>query len=410
MANVTVLSSTGPTIAGIVYSELPASINSVLQSILTSSASATVISVSGADTIPPTSAPIVVNAPGSSTIVGTSDPTVLLGSTSDVLYSVSGGAGSIYAAGGSDSIIVGTPLVPTAFDIVGTGADTVNYLAGSDTLDAQALSNDLAFIHDAEVTIEAIANSTVAAVFAPNSGGTLDFINNSNQAQTVYSGAYTTAGGQNIAAVNAVTAFGGAGGGFYVGGLAGNNSLIGGSGVVTLVGGGNNDFLEASSNVSTNIMFGGPGSETLLGSSISGANNFNLGLSYVGLGTISGNDLVSTAGTGLQSYNIGAGSFTITGSDAVSASGFANIYDVVRDASVAGANITITDFSSRDIILLTDQTEAAGNSMIHSIVSDTFGGTAITLADHTVINLIGINPAGVSTIAGAHGIIGIVDK
>ena len=102
--------------------------------------------------------------------------------------------------------------------------------------------------------------------------------------------------------------------------------------------------------------------------------------------------------------------FTITGSDAVSATGFANIYDVVRDASVASANITITDFTSRDIILLTNQTETAGSSAIHSIGSDSFGGTSIILADHTVIDLVGLNPGSVSTLAGANGIIGVLAK
>jgi len=86
---------------------------------------------------------------------------------------------------------------------------------------------------------------------------------------------------------------------------------------------------------------------------------------------------------------------------------FANVYDAIRDASVGGLALTITNFSARDVILLTDSTEAAGGSKFNSLGTDQFGGTLITLADRTTIDLIGINPNTVHTVAGLHGVLGI---
>jgi len=316
---------------------------------------------------------------------------------------------------GSKFVIAGTGDntfgIAGSVDVIDPGNNALTFTSGAPTLIAATGSNDQIFVGDANLAMTAQGAATVGVQFQQNSGGTLNFVNNSNDAATVYTGAYTAAGGGNIYADNAVTAFGGAGGGFYVGGLAGNNSLVGGTGVVTLVGGGNNDFLEAGSSVGTNVLFGGPGTETLIGASTSGANDFNLGLNYVGIGSIAGTDVVSTSGTGTQDFAIGAGSFTITGSDAVSSvNAFANVYDVIRDASLSGAALTITNFAAKDIILLTDNTETAGSSVFNSISTDHFGGTQITLSDHTTIDLVGIAATSLTTVAGAHGIIGVVLK
>src|SRR5208337_3152655 len=96
---------------------------------------------------------------------------------------------------------------------------------------------------------------------------TLDFINNSTQAQTVFSAAY---------GVNSVTVNAGAGGGLYVGGRAGNNSLVGGTGAVTQQGGGTGDILIGKG--ASSHLIGGTGIETMIGANGSGNNVFQIGL------------------------------------------------------------------------------------------------------------------------------------
>jgi len=303
-----------------------------------------------------------------------------------------GSAGTIFLTGtGSDTL-----NDTGSYTVDDPGKNYINFHAGSPLLNATGATFDHVTIGDATATIDASGAATVSVHFAPNSGGSLDFINNSDQSASVYAGAD-----------NAVTAFGGAGGGFYAGGLAGNNSLVGGIGTVTLVGGGNNDFLEANASVGTNVLVGGAGVETLIGSSTSGANDFYLGLK----GSIAGYDVVSTSGTGAQDFKLGTGAFTITGSDAVSTSSqFANVYDVVRDASVGGLNLTITNFTTRDVVLFTNATETAGSATFNSVSTDNFGGTQITLSDRTTIDLVGVDPNKINLVAGLHGIVGFTEK
>ena len=198
MANVTVLSGIGATVPGSVYSELPATLNSVLQSLIFAASAVDVLSVAGAVTATAVPA-LVVNAPGASTIIGSPNETlVLLGSSSALTFSVAGGIGSIFASGGADSIVVGALLSSSSYNITGIGSVTTNFLSGNDTLTALSGSNDLVYVNNALATVIAAGNATVAVTFAENSGGTLDFINNSSQEATVFTGAFTTAGGQNI--------------------------------------------------------------------------------------------------------------------------------------------------------------------------------------------------------------------
>jgi hypothetical protein len=226
----------------------------------------------------------------------------------------------------------------------------------------------------------------------------------------VYSGSYTTSGGGSVFAPNSVTVNAGAGGGFYVGGRAGNNSLIGGSGAVTLQGGGSGDTLVG--NGASNDLYGGTGLETLIGSSTSGDNIFQIGLNYVGIGQVTASGVVSTSGSGLQSFIIGnTNGETITGS---TATGSYNLYDIVGSDSgsltTGGSTLTITNFGSNSVIFLTDAT--LGNTSDTSIytIASAIGpkaGTDIVLNDGTTILLKGVSASDVysTTLQGSGGVI-----
>jgi hypothetical protein len=245
----------------------------------------------------------------------------------------------------------------------------------------------------------------VAVQFGAKAGGTLDFINNSSNAATIFSANY---GGSN-GAPNSVTAYGGAGGGYYVGGLAGNNSLVGGSGAVTLQGAGAGDTLVGNSSVG-NLLFSGTGPETLLASATSANNTFQLGLSYTGTtGAIISNDVVSSSGSGQQSFIMGSSSSsTLTGS---SATGANNLYVFVSNAATA-ANPTstylITDFSSvNSAIYLNDtlfgSTNTLGIFSEANVTAPGFSGAVITLSDGSTIKLAGVSASSLTSTAGSSG-------
>jgi hypothetical protein len=355
--------------------------------------------VSGSAIVDPAATDVVVSAPGDVTLTGNGQTSVaVFGAGSNVAYSdVNGGsagaADSIYAGGGNDSIaLYSTTNANSAYQVVSAGNDTVNLQnQGTDSVSATGSANITVYISQADATVTAADSSNVSVQFSRGAGGNLDFINNSTNAATIYSGNYV--GG---AAPNSVTAFGGAGGGYFVGGTAGNNSLVGGTGAVTLQGAGNNDYLEANSSIGTNILFAGSGTETLIASSTTGANTFQLGLQYTGdNGAIVANAMVSTDGSGLQAFILGSSSSsTLTGSNAAGAT---NLYDFIRDSATesnGGANYTITDFNAANsTIFITDSTQAAGSVSVSAIGTPLGGGGAeILLSDGSTITLKGVDP------------------
>jgi hypothetical protein len=341
---------------------------------------------------------LVVQAPGDFSITGNGTTSVaLFGANSNVNYSVLTGAGSIFAAGGADSISIGAAGDTPAYAIYASGNDTINLVSGLETVDATGSSSTTLFLGAAEATVTANDSSTVSVVFQPLTAGSLDFINNSSGAATIYTGAYTLPGGGHNYATNAVTAYGGAGGGFYVGGYAGNNSLVGGAGTVTLQGANAGDVLSVTGG-DRNILFSGQGAETLGASSASGSNTFQLNLKYVGVGTITGSDFVSTQGSGVQAYLLGAGDSTITGSTATGAS---NIFDLIRDASVGSASYTLTNFASMSsaVLFVTNGSGQGGDASVAGITTGNFGGTevtTVTLSDQTTIKFDGLASSNLS--------------
>jgi len=232
--------------------------------------------------------------------------------------------------------------------------------------------------------VSATGSSQVNVQFNVNAGGNVDFINNSSNAASIFTGSY----GPGLFAPNSITVFGGAGGGIYVGGRAGNNSLIGGSGLTTLIGGGSNDVISvtASVNGGTNEMYTGQGIESLFGGTGSGQNAFNIGLFDFGVGNVTAAGIASSDGSGNQSFDIGnTNGETITGS---SAAGATNFFDIVGDSTTGGGNLTINDFNSANsaIYLVDATTQAPGDASITGIGTQ-FGSTDILLSDGTQITL-----------------------
>jgi hypothetical protein len=208
----------------------------------TGSASSSV--VSGSYTVASGVTDLEVQAPGDETLVGTGSTTMaMFGASSNVNYTVTNPtAGYIYAGGGADSItLYSSGTTQNAESIYSAGTDTINLFGyGNDYVTVGPSANDVIQLEGANANITATGAATVALYWDNvNAGGTLNFVNNSSTAATIYTSVF--ANGKT--APTHVTAYGGAGGGFFVGGQAGYNSLVGGSGVVTLMGGGSGDYL-----------------------------------------------------------------------------------------------------------------------------------------------------------------------
>jgi len=375
-------------------------------------------SVNGAYTVSSGVTDVVVQAPGNVTLAGNDSTNfALFGASSNVNYTQSiGGSASIVAAGGNNAINITATNVNDTVHSSGNDTVTFNGTGGQNMVNAEGNATTAVFVGGSDAATVTASDSAAASVtFIPGSGGSLEFINNSTQAQTVYSGTYATESGGTVYAPNSITVNAGAGGGIYVGGRAGNNSLIGGSGAVTMVGGGTSDVLVG--NGSSSALFGGTGLETLIGATGSGNNLFAIGLNYPGIGQLTASGIVSTNGSGVQNFVIGnTNGETITGSNA---SGSTNLYDIIGSNSggetTGGSTLTITNFGSNanNYIALVDGTLAGqSDTSIYSIegAGGPGGGTDVYLNDGTTILLKGINAANVGTIAGGNGVVFITHQ
>jgi hypothetical protein len=368
-------------------------------------------SISGSYTVASGVTDVAVEAPGSETITGVGTTSVaLFGASSNVTYTVTDPtAGSIYAAGGADSITLYSTSTSNAETIYSAGHDTINLVGGgTDHVSIQGNANDVIQIEAANAFVTATGAATVGLHWDNgNAGGTLNFVNSSSQAATIYTAVFINGSSTTTAATH-VTASGGAGGGFYVGGQAGNNSLVGGTGAVTLVGGGNGDYLSASSS-STNYLFAGSGSETLVAGSTTGANLFQIGLNYPGVGQPAGNGVVSTSGSGLQTFFLGnSDGETIYGSQNASF----NLFNVVSNATAGGGIFNIYNFHNGFINLIDAADTGPGSATISAIAADPVSSstTDIYLSDGTTIKLHGVSASSLATVTGASGITSIYEK
>jgi len=386
----------------------------------------------GSYTVNPNATYVAVQAPGTFSLAGSAGTTfALLGQNSNVTYTVDNASvgSSIFAAGGTDSVTLlddGTAGHLLDDTVVATGNDTLNFYGkGSVNSTVEAGSSAFVQIDDTNATVDALGSTTVGWV-DQNSGGTLYFINGSADTAFIQAGVF--AGGQTDK--TQVTAFGGVGGGFFIGGQGGGtlpNLLVGGApgsvtvsssgvitqnsadstaGIVTLVGAVNGDILEAQgySTTSPNAFFAGSGSETLIAASSTGSNLFQLGLNYPGIGEPQSNGVVSTQGSGTQTFFLGnsAGAKLY----ASTATGANNYFYVVSDATAGGGTFGIYNFvPGQDYVFLTNATEnGAGDASVSAIYQDpsttvtssSLYATDISLTDGTTIKLYGITASNIA--------------
>jgi len=351
---------------------------------------------------------LYVQAPDNMTVTANSvTSTAIFGENSNVDYIDSTASpASIYAAGGNDTISLLLGSRQSDDTIVAAGSSLVNlFNTGSDAV--TLTGNDTAYIQEADATITATGNASVGLWwYSQNSGGTLDFINRSNNAATVFSSVFN-----GVQAATHVTVDGGAGGGYYNAGTGGNSSLFGGTGIVTLVGAANGDTLTATgyttSNLTGNALFAGSGTELLTATSTTGNNLFEVGLNYPGLSTPpDGNGTISSSGSGAQNYFVGnSEGETIIGSTAATS----NTYHIISDPSVGatgGSTFVIENFSANSYLLFQNAEETGlGDASVTSIMDDpAYSNSAlVVLSDHTEIHLIGVSASSLSTHTEANG-------
>lgn len=303
-------------------------------------------------TVPSGYQTVIVQALGNVTLTGNGalGESYLFGASSNVDLNTQGGTGSIVAGGGADTLNLSGNYAVT----LAGGSDAITVTGGSDT-------------------IRAFGTKTA-----------LQFVNQSTERTTVFAGA------------GSATIFGGAGGGSFHAGAAGANSLIGGAGAVSLFGRASGDILEAGESTGgatvggINNLQAGAGNETLLASSLTGANKLVAG---------SGSDSISSDGAGLQTFYGGRGSATITGS---TMAGSTNIY-LFGAASAPGGVDLISNFKpGKDVF------EGLNGATISTITASSFGGQAgalVTLSDGTHVQLAGVSAASISSSIGKSGFV-----
>lgn len=303
-------------------------------------------------TVPSGYQTVIVQAPGNITLTGNGalGESYLFGASSNVDLNTHGGTGSIVAGGGANTLNLSGNYAVT----LAGGSDAVTVTGGSDT-------------------IRAFGTKTA-----------LQFVNQSTERTTVFAGA------------GSATIFGGAGGGSFHAGAVGVNSLIGGAGAVSLFGRASGDILEAGESTDgatvggINNLQAGAGNETLLASSLTGANKLVAG---------SGSDSISSDGSGLQTFYGGRGSATITSS---TMAGSTNIY-LFGAASAPGGADLISNFK-----LGKDVFEGLNGATISTITASSFGGQAgalVTLSDGTHVQLAGVSAASISSSIGKSGFV-----
>jgi serralysin len=186
--------------------------------------------------------------------------------------------------------------------------------------------------------------------------------------------AVTTSGGSFVQGGTGQLNFvGGTGPSTIVGG-SGDSSVFGGTGMTSLVGG-NGGAVTYVNTTSGGLFYAGRlGNETIDASLSKGVNTI------YGSGDPSGHNLL-VGGVGTDYINAGAGSDTMVGN------GGANTFFFFKTVVGPSANDFISDFSSRDNVLLVGYGPGF-------TTSTTGGSTTITLSDNTKITFSGVTDPG----------------
>jgi len=299
-----------------------------------------------------------INTDSASTYVTLSGAGNAVGSYSQVL--------NVLAGGSNDFIQTGTQNTPSSDVVSVTGFADIRNLGAADTVYATG------------------AGSFIGSFGAQ--GGSIYFINEGTAASSIIGGINLSTG--LLTSPGSVTVQAGAGGGVYDGGTNGNNSLIGGSGLVTLFSAGTDNYLYAngsSSGAGYNLLNAASGSNDTLVAGTGSTNN----IFFAGTGTES----ISSFGKGVQTYFVGTlGSETISGS---SVSGATNDFVFNQAASAGGGTDLIKNWGASgtaDYAVINNGDNITGVT-IQDIVSlsGANSGTQIDLTDGTTIKIIGVN-------------------
>jgi hypothetical protein len=319
---------------------------------------------------------------GSGSILASGDDTIIAaGSSYNIEGASSGGdnivnfssVGGVTTEGGSNNVFVSgnsdTIVSNGSNDLIVSGANSAT-ISVSGFADFIGLSGD--------ETVSTIGTGSIVGLIGWGYAGKMCFINDSSSASTI-----TGMGGQ-------LTVFGGAGGGHYQGGALGSNLLEGGSGLVTLVGStAGNDTLIAAGSSTTGInviqassMINSGGNQTLVSESTAGTTLFVLN---------AGLDNVSAAGSGTQYFILSnQGEATVAGTTDSNGN---NQFFLTQTSAQGGNSDLIINFSiQKDNFSIVNST---GVSIAGAVDEQNLGGGAtgclVSLSNGTTIKLEGVN-------------------
>jgi subtilisin-like proprotein convertase family protein len=257
----------------------------------------------------------------------------------------------------------------------GSGSDTINAGLGTTTIKTGAGGST--------VTLSSLASSTVTV----SSGGgdtiyaglaTATITDTGSKGDTIYdqSARLSFINGSGASVLDegsgTVTVQAGSGGGVYYAGSGGNSQLLAGTGSVTFYGEANGDVLTAAGSAADQLI-AGAGTETLSGGASSGSITLQAG---------SGADTL-IAGVGKTTFIVG------TGNDNIITGGSGDLIDIQNGK--AGGLDTITGFRlGRDDLDLVNFGALAMAAAVAAQKSDGHGGTILTFADNTRIDLLSV--------------------
>ncbi len=284
-----------------------------------------------------------------------------------------GSTGTVTLTGrtGGGSELTGGDGVST---LVGSGGDTINAGLGSSTVETGAggSSVTLSSVAASTVTVDSGGGDTIYAGLASAT------ITDSGRGDTIYdqSARLSFINGSGTSALyegtGSVTVQAGAGGGTYYAGSGGGSHLTAGAGLVTFYGEASGDVLTAAGPAADRLV-AGAGAETLSGGTSTGSTTLQAG---------SGQDTL-IAGEGKTTFIVG------TGNSSLALGGIGDIIQI--QSGEAGGLDTVTGFQPGvDDLHLVNFAASAETGAIDADRPDGRGGTLLTFADNTRIDLLGV--------------------
>jgi hypothetical protein len=326
-------------------------------------------------------------AGGSGSVYAPGHDSAALSGPADYFIGGAAGSNTVNATGTNAAV-----TLAGAGNLLQTSAQSTTIQSGgsSDILITSSSSGNANIAVTGNATIENAGSAdTVAATgsgafigfFQGSAGGRLDFINTGSGASSVIASLNPSSGA--ISSQGSVTISGGAGGGVYDGGISGNNSLVGGSGAVTLFSAGVNNYLFANgapSGANYNLLnaYSG-GNDTLIAGSGSTNNVF-----FGGVGTES----ILSSGAGAQTYFVGTtGSETLSGSTVTGAS---NTFIFNQSSLQGGGTDVLQNFKAGEGFINPNNGVSGVSIVSFEGLSGIHSGTQIDLSNGTTVKLFGV--------------------